>query len=136
VVFMLGYTSSTTSWGIVLQKLIIAQLAKKFPVFYETLRFIIVFIKARQWTLSSASLIQSILTQICLRSILILSSNLHPQVVLTICLRCRKHLILTQHGDMYYVRRVTTAFFFSHVTILPHPPYPHIAQIFCPRETW
>jgi hypothetical protein len=39
--------------------LIVAQLVKKFPVFYETQRFITVFTWASHWTLSWARLIQS-----------------------------------------------------------------------------
>jgi len=35
----------------VLQKLLVAQLVKKFPSFYETRRFITVFTRARHWSL-------------------------------------------------------------------------------------
>jgi hypothetical protein len=40
-----------TTWSRVLEKLIDAQLVKKFPVFYEIWRFIAVFTRARHWSL-------------------------------------------------------------------------------------
>jgi hypothetical protein len=40
-----------TSWSIVLEKLPVAQLVKKFPAFYRTRRFINVFTAARHWAL-------------------------------------------------------------------------------------
>jgi len=44
---------------VLLEKLIDTQLAKKFPAFYETRRFITVFTTARHWSLSWARWIQS-----------------------------------------------------------------------------
>jgi len=45
---------------IFLEKLIVTQLVNKFPAFYGTLRFITMFTRDRQWSLSSAICIQSI----------------------------------------------------------------------------
>jgi len=45
--------SAPTPWSpVFLQKLIVTQLAKKFPAFYGTLRFITMFTTIRHWTLS------------------------------------------------------------------------------------
>jgi hypothetical protein len=41
-----------TAWDRVLEKLIVAQVVKNFPVFYVTRRFITVFIRTCHWTLS------------------------------------------------------------------------------------
>jgi hypothetical protein len=49
----------TTLSRILLEKLTVAQLVKRFPVFYGTQRFITVFTKVRHRSLSSASWIQS-----------------------------------------------------------------------------
>jgi hypothetical protein len=44
---------SLLSWSrVLLEKLIIAELVKKFPAFYITARFITVFTRARYWLLS------------------------------------------------------------------------------------
>jgi hypothetical protein len=64
------------SWAL-LEKLPIVQLLKNFTAFYGTRRFITVFTRAIHWSLSWASLIQSIPSHpISLRSILILSTHL------------------------------------------------------------
>jgi hypothetical protein len=55
----LGSGTSLTPWNRVLEKLIVTQLVTKPPAFYGTRRFIIVFTKARYWSLSCASWIQS-----------------------------------------------------------------------------
>jgi hypothetical protein len=69
----------------VTKKLIVAQLVKKFPVFFGTRRFITVFTRTSHWTLSWARLIQSTLYHpISLRSILLLSS--HQRLGLPSCL--------------------------------------------------
>jgi len=44
---------------VLLGKLIVNQLVKKSPVFYGTLRFIIMFTEGRHWTLPRAMWIQS-----------------------------------------------------------------------------
>jgi len=41
-----------TPWSRVLQKLVVTQLVKKFPTFYGTWRFIIVFTRFHHWSLS------------------------------------------------------------------------------------
>jgi len=42
-----------TRWSrVLLQKLTVTQLVKKFPAFYRTRRFITVFTTARHWSLS------------------------------------------------------------------------------------
>jgi hypothetical protein len=47
---------SLIPWSrIFLEKLTVAQLIKKFPTFYETRKFIIVFTRARHWSLSWAA---------------------------------------------------------------------------------
>jgi len=68
-----------TPWGRVLvQKLTVAKLLKKFSAFYGTSRFITMFTRTRHWYLSWARWIQSTPRHpISLRSILILSSHLH-----------------------------------------------------------
>jgi hypothetical protein len=49
-----------TSWNrTLLEKLIVAQLVNKFPVFYEAWKFIAVGTRARHWMLSWATWIQS-----------------------------------------------------------------------------
>lgn len=71
----LWMTNSTVH--IVLQELIVAQLISKLLVLYGTHRFIIVFTKARYWTISEASWIRSTpLHTISPRHILILSFHL------------------------------------------------------------
>jgi hypothetical protein len=55
----------------------VTQIVKKFPAFYETWRFITVFTRAHNWSLSGVRCLQSTLSYpIYLRSILILSSYL------------------------------------------------------------
>jgi hypothetical protein len=46
-------------WNVILDKLIVVQLAKKFSAFYRTRRWIVVFKRARHWTLCGASWFQS-----------------------------------------------------------------------------
>jgi hypothetical protein len=59
------------------QKLIVTQVVEKFPGFYGTQRFIIVFTRARHWSLTWDRCIKSVTSYpISLRSILILSSHL------------------------------------------------------------
>jgi hypothetical protein len=61
-----------------LEKHIVTQLFEKYPIFYGTQRFIIVFTRAHHWSLTWAHWIQfTHLQHIALRSILILSSKLH-----------------------------------------------------------
>jgi hypothetical protein len=72
------YIRALTSRSKVLEKLVVTQLVKKFPTFYETRRFITVFTRARHWSLSRARSTQSTLSHpTSLRSILI-SSHLRP----------------------------------------------------------
>ena len=60
-----------------LEKLVGSQLVKKFPTFYKTWRFITAFTSARHFSLSSATLIQSIPQHpTSWRTILLLSSHL------------------------------------------------------------
>jgi hypothetical protein len=67
-----------TPWSrVLLEKLIGYQLAKRFPAFYGTQRFINTFTSARYLSLSRARLIQFIPHPISWRSILILSYHLH-----------------------------------------------------------
>jgi hypothetical protein len=64
------------SWAL-LEKSPIVQLLNKFPAFYGTQRFITVFTRALQWSLSWARSIQCIPSHpISLRSVLILSTHL------------------------------------------------------------
>ena len=66
-----------TPWSIVLEKLTVSDLVKKFPVFYGTQRFITAFTSAHHLSLSWASSIQSVPPHpTSWRSILILSSHL------------------------------------------------------------
>jgi hypothetical protein len=59
-----------------LDRLVVAQMVKKFASFYGTRRFITVFIRARHWALAWASWIRSTASyRLSLRSILILSSH-------------------------------------------------------------
>jgi len=71
--------SGLTPWGrALLEKIIVAQLVKKFPTFYGTRRFIIVFTRARQWSLSCSRWIQSTASHpSSVRYILRLSAYLH-----------------------------------------------------------
>jgi hypothetical protein len=49
-----------TPWSrVLLEKMTVTQLAKKFPAFYATRKFITVFTRARRWSLSWARCIQS-----------------------------------------------------------------------------
>jgi hypothetical protein len=65
------------SW-VTLATLMVTQLVKKFPVLHGLQRFITMFTRAHQWTLSRTSWIQSThLLPISLWYILILSSHLH-----------------------------------------------------------
>jgi len=68
-----------TPWSrVLLEKLTVLQLGKKFPTFYGTRSFIAAFTSARHLSLSWASLIQSIPPHpTSWRFILILSSHLH-----------------------------------------------------------
>jgi len=67
----------STPWGrVILEKLMVTQLVKKFPASYENRRFITVFTRGRHWSLSWARCIQSMPSPISLTSILILSSHL------------------------------------------------------------
>jgi hypothetical protein len=62
---------------VLLEKLAVTQLVKKFPPFYENWRFITMFMGACQWCLSWVTWIQSTYSQpISPRYILILSSHL------------------------------------------------------------
>jgi hypothetical protein len=71
--FLLTYSRS---WAL-LEKLPIVQLLKNFPAFYGTRRFITVFTRALQWSLSWARSTKSTPSRpISLRSILILSTHL------------------------------------------------------------
>ena len=72
------HTYLLTIWSrVLLEKLTVSQLIKKFPAFYGTRRFITTFTSARQLSVSSASSIQSMLSYpTSWRSILILSSHL------------------------------------------------------------
>jgi hypothetical protein len=67
-----------TPWSrIMLQKLMVAQLVKKFPAFRETWSFITVFTTACHWSLSWDTWIHSIASHtICVRYVLILPSHL------------------------------------------------------------
>ena len=80
--YLLNYllTYLLTPWSrVLLEKLNGSQLIKKFPAFYGTRRFITKFTRARHLSLSWARSIQSMPTHpTSWRSILILSSHLHP----------------------------------------------------------
>jgi len=52
--------SQSSSWFRVFQKLAVAQLVEKFPDFYGTQKFIIMFTRARHWALFWARWIKSI----------------------------------------------------------------------------
>jgi hypothetical protein len=66
---------------IALEKLTVTQLVKKFPASYGTRRLITVFTSVRQWSLFWIRWIQSTPSRhISLRSILILSSHLQPDL--------------------------------------------------------
>jgi len=52
-------TTTTPCSRVLFEKLVVAQLAKKFPAFYGTRRFITVFTAIRHWILSRAGRIQS-----------------------------------------------------------------------------
>jgi hypothetical protein len=63
---------------------VVPQLAKKFPAFYGTLRFVTTFTRAQHLSQFWARSMQSIPSQpVSLRSILILSSHLHLGTTLT-----------------------------------------------------
>jgi hypothetical protein len=69
---LINSTEQSPSW-----ELIVTQLLRKFPPFYETRRFRTVFTTARHWSLLWATWIQSLFPHpFSLRSILILSSYL------------------------------------------------------------
>ena len=68
--------------AVLLEKLTVSQLVKKFPEFYATIMFITAFTTARHLSLSWASSIQSIPPHpTSWRSILILSSHLHLRLL-------------------------------------------------------
>jgi hypothetical protein len=71
-------TDWLTPWSrVLLQKLTVTQLVKKFPTFYGTRRIITVFIRSRHWSLSWARWIQSTtFHHVFVRFILIVSSHL------------------------------------------------------------
>jgi hypothetical protein len=70
-------TNSLTPWSrVLLEKLIVTHLVKKFPAFNGTWRFTTVFTRACQWPLSLPRWNQSTPHPVSLRSILILSSHL------------------------------------------------------------
>jgi hypothetical protein len=71
--------SSSHSWSrVVLEKLIVTQLVNKFPTFYGTFRFIIMFTRAHHLSLSWARWVWSVLPHpISERCILISSFHLH-----------------------------------------------------------
>jgi hypothetical protein len=58
---MAGAKGVTDHHHVLLQKLIVTQLVKKFPAFNGTRRFVTVFTTARHWSLSSARSIHPIL---------------------------------------------------------------------------
>jgi len=63
-------------WGRVLQKLMVAQMVKKFPAVYGAVKLIIVLTIAHRYTLSWARWIQSIFSYYFLRSILLSLSRI------------------------------------------------------------
>jgi hypothetical protein len=75
------YSYLLTKWSrVLLEKLTVCQLIKKFPAFYGNRRFITAFTSARHLSLSWASSIQSILLHpTSWRSILILSNHTTPR---------------------------------------------------------
>jgi hypothetical protein len=94
---------------VLLEKLIVTHLLKKFPAFYRTQMFITVFTRARHWSLSRAKYMQSKPSvPIFLRSILILSSDLRQW---TFPLRC-------SNQNIGYISNLSRACY----TPLPSPP--------------
>jgi len=75
---LLKLTNYVTPWSrVLLEKIIITQLVKKFSTFYGTHMFVTMFTRARHWSLSWAGYIQSTTSHpLYLISILILSPHL------------------------------------------------------------
>jgi hypothetical protein len=85
---------------------------KEISASYRNRRFVIVFTKVHLWSLSSARLIDSTtLHLICLRSILILPSNL--------CLGLPSGL-----SSSDFLTKILYAFFFPHACYMPHSSHP------------
>jgi hypothetical protein len=76
--YLTARTVNITSWTrVILEKLIVTQLLKKFPAFNRTRRVIIVFTRVRHWSLSWARWIQfTTFHPISLRSVLMLYTHL------------------------------------------------------------
>jgi hypothetical protein len=74
------YRGQLNPWRrVLLEKLTVTQLVKKFPWLYRNQRFITVFVRERHWFLFWARCIHFTLTELNhVRSILILSSHPHP----------------------------------------------------------
>jgi hypothetical protein len=73
-----------TQWSrILLEKLIVSQIVKKFLAFYRNRKFITAFIKARRWSLSWARCIQYTLFHPISLRFIILSSHVHPCLFLS-----------------------------------------------------
>jgi hypothetical protein len=102
-----------TRSAVLLEKLLV----KKFPVLYGTQRFMIVFTRPRQWSLSWARWIQSTPTHpVYLKSILILP--FHIAWVLSSCLNPSDSPTNILHAFLGYVMRAT---FPAHPSWFPHP---------------
>jgi hypothetical protein len=110
---------------VLLEKMLVSQQVAKFPQFYATRRFITVFTRARQWSLSWATLISSCF----LMCILILSSHLRPDLSLKPCETFQfdfygptstpeDHLLLTVRDLRTHVTEVYAAQFCSLLQIL------------------
>ena len=81
--------SSCHSWSrVILGKLIVTQLVNRFPTFYGTCRFIIIFTRAHHLSLSWAKSVWSVPSRpISIRFILISSSHLHLGIQLVLFLQ-------------------------------------------------
>jgi hypothetical protein len=98
-------------WNRDLEKLIIFQLVKKFPV-NGTWRFINMLTRAHPWTLSWATWIQSVLSNpSSVRSLLILSSHLCLCIPNSLC-----------HSG--FPTKILYSFFISHVYYMSCPSHP------------